>query len=390
MWRRPIDTGEIMASLTIETVQSSRQWDDFFSLKRAIYRHDPAAVIPLRKMERLQVDRERNAFYQHAQMEAFICYRDGQPVGRIAAIVDQLHQQYHQDDVGFFGFFEAIDDQLVVHRLVSTATVWLQQRGCRAIRGPVNPSMKSDFGVLVEGHSFPPAIMMGHSPARYDQQLEAEGFAVVKSFYAFHIVFSEKRSEIEPKIAALQKSNSRFIQRFPKLTFRQVSASNYESTLREINELGNRVRSVGWGFVPLTPEELDFMIKSLRQVIRFDMIHVAYWEDRLVGYIVNIPDANWALQRTIGRWDWLRMMQLPFLIRRTPKTRVIALGVDEEFRTKGIAMLLINRLTDLCEQFDEWEFSWVQEDNLKSIRAIGRALPLNRTKTYRLYQKPID
>lgn len=378
-----------MAALTIETVQSSRQWEDFFSLKRALYRDDPAAVIPLRKMERQQVDRERNPFYQHAEMQAFLCYRDGRPVGRIAAIVDRLHQQYHQDDVGFFGFFETIDDQPVVHQLMSAATDWLQQRGCKAIRGPVNPSMKSDFGVLVEGHSHPPAIMMAHTPARYDQHLQAEGFAVAKSFYSFHIVFSEKRSEIEPKIAALEQANARFKRRFAKLDIRSVSAENYESTLREINELGNQVRRVGWGFVPLTPEELNFMIKNLRQVIRFDMIHVAYWADRLVGYIVNIPDVNWALQRTLGRWDWLRMIQLPFLIRRSPKTRVIALGVDEDFRTKGIAMLLINQLTDRREEYDEWEFSWVQEDNLKSIRAIGRALPLNRTKTYRLYQKPI-
>jgi len=65
------------------------------------------------------------------------------------------------------------------------------------------------------------------------------------------------------------------------------------------------------------------------------------------------------------------------------------LGVDDEFRAKGIAMILINQLTDRRHDFDEWEFSWVQEDNLKSIRAIERALPLNRSKTYRLYQKSL-
>lgn len=378
-----------MASLTIQPVRSSRQWADFFSLKRTLYRDDPAAVIPLRRMEKQQVDRQVNPFYQHAEMEAFVCYRHGSPVGRIAAILDHMHQEYHQDDVGFFGFFEAIDDQEVVHELVQTAARWLRERGCRAMRGPVNPSMKSEFGVLVEGHAHPPMVMMSHTPLRYDGQLRNEGFEVKTSFYAFHIVISEQREECYAKFAQLDEAHAKISVRYPQLKLRPISAKSYDAALRDINELGNRVRSQGWGFVPLTPAELDFMIKNLQQVIRYDMIHVAYWEDRLVGYIVNIPDVNWALQRTIGKWDWLRMIQLPFLIRKSPRTRVIALGVDENFRTKGIAMSLIKQLSDRHTAFDEWEFSWVHQDNTKSLRAIERAMPLYQHKKYNLYERPI-
>jgi GNAT superfamily N-acetyltransferase len=142
--------------------------------------------------------------------------------------------------------------------------------------------------------------------------------------------------------------------------------------------------------VPLTDAELAFMIKNLRRVIRYDMIHVAYWKDKLVGYIVNIPDANWALKRTRGKWDWLRMLQMPFLLKRCPRTRVIALGVDKDYRTKGIAMLLIARLVEKYLEFDEWEFSWVDSENQKSIRAIARALPLEKTRTYQLFEKPLS
>ncbi len=159
--------------------------------------------------------------------------------------------------------------------------------------------------------------------------------------------------------------------------------------MREVNELGNTVRSEGWGFVPLTDAELDFMINNLRRVIRYDTIHVAYWDNKLVGYIISIPDVNWALQRAVGPWDWLRMIQLPRLIRRTPRARVIALGVDDDYRNKGIAMLLILGLVNTYDAFEEWEFSWVLEDNIRSIRAIGRTLPLVNTKTYELYEKPI-
>jgi GNAT superfamily N-acetyltransferase len=257
------------------------------------------------------------------------------------------------------------------------------------MRGPVNPSMKSDFGVLVDGQQYPPTIMMAHSPARYDQHLVSAGFDIAKTFYAFRLVFSQHADEYTPRWKELRTAQAKINARYPQLKFRAIESATYEKTLREINHLGNDVRSEGWGFVPLTEAELDFMIKNLRPVIRFDMIHAAYWDDQLVGYIVNIPDVFWALKRTWWRWYWLRMLQLPLLIRRTPKTRVIALGVDASFRNKGVAMMLIQRLIDRWNEYDEWEFSWVAEDNLKSIRAIERAVPVHQYKTYRLYEKVI-
>jgi hypothetical protein len=116
----------------------------------------------------------------------------------------------------------------------------------------------------------------------------------------------------------LANAKDKILKRYPKIELRKVTKENFEQTMREVNELGNIVRSGGWGFVPLTDAELDFMINNLRRVIRYDMIHVAYWDDKLVGYIISIPDVNWALQHTIGSWDWLRMIQMPRLIRRTP------------------------------------------------------------------------
>ena len=187
----------------------------------------------------------------------------------------------------------------------------------------------------------------------------------------------------------LYDAREKIFKRYPQLEIRQVAANNFQQTFREINTLGNTVRSEGWGFVPLTEKELEFMIKNIRRVIRFDMIHVAYWEGKLVGYIVNIPDINWALKQAKGKWDWLRLLQFPFYLKRSPQTRVIALGVDKQYRTKGIAMILISLLVDTFKEYETWEFSWVDSDNLKSLRAIERSVPLVKYKTYQLFEKAI-
>ena len=339
-------------------------------------------------MARKQLSATEHPFYEHATRELFVCYRDGKPVGRIAAIKDSMHNERHNDRTGFFGCFEAIDDQEVVNQLVAAAEKWLQQNGCDAMRGPVNPSMKSDFGVVVQGNDDPPCIMMGYSPKRYDDHLIAAGFGGIKDFFAFK--FESKTSDTaKSRWERLAKAQVRILKRYPQLSFRTVNDLNYENTLRDINALGNVVRSKGWGFVPLTESELAFMISNLKRVIRFEMIHTAYWDDKLVGYIVSIPDVNWALKRTKGKWDWIRMLQLPGLLKRAGRARVIALGVDEDYRTKGIAMLLIQKIIEAYEVFDEWEFSWVDEENMKSIRAIDGSIPLVKNKTYRLYEKSI-
>jgi len=374
-------------------VTTRKQWRDFFGLRRKIYRNDPAVVHPLKIMERQMLDADAQPFFETASREVYVCYDDNdQPVGRIVAIKDDLHNEYNKDNLGFFGFYEVADHEnaVEIHQsMISTVEAWLKERGCDRIRGPVSPSMKSEFGVVVEGNNIPPSVMLAHTPVRYDTLLQDAGFEIAKSFYAFHSVKDKHHHRSEEEWAKLDSSFEKIGKRFPQLKFRTVDKDNFVQTFREINELANEVRKDDWGFVPLTDSELLFMVKSLKQVVRFDMIHVAYWDDQLVGYIVNIPDVNWALRKTIGTWDWIRIPQLLFWLRRTPRTRVFLLGVKKEYRNRGVSTSLIKRLVDKRLEYDTWEFSWVEEDNLRSMRAIARASKVEKFKTFRIYEKPI-
>ena len=375
-------------SQSVEIVSSRSHYRDFFSLKKKIYQDDPAVVFSLPSIERMQLDVNGHPFYEHASRQMFVCYRNRKPVGRIVAIKDELHNQHNDDRVGFFGFFEAIDDQPVVESLLDSAADWLRDHGCDTMRGPVNPSMKSDFGVVVEGNELPPMVMMGYSPKRYQRHFLDAGLDLAKRFFAYHY-YSSDFAAAQDRWEHLDAASKKILRRYPQIEMRSASKETFDQTMRDVNELANVVRANGWGFVPLTEAELAFMISNLRRVIRYDMIHLAYWEGQLVGYIVSIPDVNWALKRAKGPFEWIRMLRMPGLMRKTPHSRVIALGVDNNFRNKGIASLLIHQLVKNYDAFDQWEFSWVDEENLPSIRIIARTIPLARSKTYELYQKSI-
>ena len=40
-------------------------------------------------------------------------------------------------------------------------------------------------------------------------------------------------------------------------------------------------------------------------------------------------------------------------------------------------------------RYDAFEFGWISEANLQSLRAVQHILPMEPKKTYRLYQAPL-
>ncbi|MCP4811999.1 MAG: hypothetical protein GY888_05780 [Planctomycetaceae bacterium] len=134
------------------------------------------------------------------------------------------------------------------------------------------------------------------------------------------------------------------------------------------------------------------MIQHVRHVVRPDLFLTVYWSGRLVGYCVNIPDVNTALHRTWGKSDWVRFPQLLYQLRRIDRTRLVAVGVDPEFRSRGVAPLLsieMRRRGLADPSLGKWEFSWIAENNHKSIRNMQRTIPVRKYKVYRLYEKSL-
>ena len=177
---------EFMSPIQIIPVSTRQHRNDFFAMRRILYKDNPVVAHPLDSMARLQLDVNKHPFYQHATREMFVAYIDNQPVGRIAAIIDHMQQTHNQNRTGCFGFFESVDNQAVVDALLAAAEGWLAERGCDQIQGPMDPSMKGEFGVLADGHQESPMIMTAYNFARYRQQLIECGFDSVREFHCYN------------------------------------------------------------------------------------------------------------------------------------------------------------------------------------------------------------
>ncbi len=375
--------------IDIRPVRTSADWSAFHALRPALYRNEPAFVRPLASEARLAIDPKRHPFWEHADRQAFLARRDGRVVGRIAAIVDHLHNRHYQDKTGFFGFFECEDDPATARALIEAAGDWLAARGAASIRGPVNPSLKGEFGVVIRGNDDPPAIMMAYTPARYGPLLESAGLAKVHDFHAFVLTKAEIMARSE-NWTTLRLLKDRILARHPELRIVRATKANLAATLRDVNEFGNRIRETVWGFTPITPPELDFLTHRIMRVMIPDLVLTMRRGDELVGYVMGVPDVNQALFRTRGSADILRLVQMPFRMRGIRRARMFGIGTDPRFRSLGILPALFQAMIEgALHRFDEFEFGWISEANLQSLRAVQHILPMAPKKTYRLYEAPL-
>jgi len=375
--------------VAIERIGNSRrELSRFFDVADGIYAPDPNWVAPLRD-DLSKVFALENPFFRHAEMQIFIARRDGVDCGRIVAILDRAHNEFHGEKTAFFGWFESVNDRGVSDLLFEAAALWARERRMKVLRGPANPSLNDECGLLVEGFDSPPVLMMTYNPRYYEALYEAAGFRKAKDLLAFWF-------EIGPEpMARFEKINARLRRSEPGFRTQKITKSSLARDLPKVREVYNAAWEKNWGFVPMTAEEMDFMAARLKPLIVPDYALIGELRRpdgtyEPVAFILTLPDYNVAMAPLKGRllpFGWLK-----FLLgtRKIKTIRVLTLGVKKEYRSRGLHSLLweIGLRTSLEKGYTGCEVSWVLEDNDLMIRGL-RIWGGKPYKTYRMYDKAI-
>jgi hypothetical protein len=360
----------------------------FFDVADRIYAGDPNFVAPIRS-DVAKVFQGENPFFRHGEIQLFLARQAGADVGRIAAILDRNHNAFHGEKAAFFGFFESTDDPTVASRLLESAAVWGRERKMTVLRGPTNPTLNDEAGLLVDGFDSPPVLMMTYNPRSYVGLIEGQGFRKAKDLLAYWFPLEEKPLERLSRVA------DRFRKREPDIVVRNVSKGGLARDLAKIRQVYNGAWEKNWGFVPMTPEEMDFMAKRLKPLLVEELLWIAEARKKdgtlePVGFMLMLPDYNVAIAPTRGRLlplGWLRFL----LATRNIKTvRVLTLGIAKEYRMRGIqSIMMADSLRFLLKKgYTGAEVSWLLEDNELVIGAVklwGGKL----YKTYRIYEKSL-
>lgn len=372
-----------MSDISVVPISSKREETAFIKFPWKIYRDNPVWVPPLLMDRKKLIDRKKNPFYRHAEAEFFLARRDGEVVGRIAAIINHNHNKEHNENIGFFGFFESVNDQAVADALFSTARQWLKQRGVTAMRGPASPSVNDEYGLLVEGFDRPAVVLMPYNPPYYAELFERAGLARVKDLYSYELRKEKVLNEKFVRVGEMLKKKE-------GLTFRSLDMNDFVNEVKRIRDLYNRGWQYNWGAVPLTEEEIDALAKDLKPVVVPELVIFAESKGRQIGFALSLPDIHQVLIRNKRGYLLPGLVRLLLHKKKIDAIRIIVLGVLPEYRMSGAAAGLFYETARRAVElgFDHGEAGWVLEDNVMMIRA-AEAMNAQRYKTYRVYETPL-
>ncbi|WP_417736420.1 N-acetyltransferase [Rosistilla oblonga] len=372
-------------TLKIWPVQSSKDQKQFLSLPWQIYRGDENWIPPIRSHQREMVNFKPHPFYQDAEIQTFLAARGNKVVGRIAALVNHAHNRQFDEQRGFFGFFECEDDQEAATGLFEAAAKWLADKGMDAMRGPVNPSLNYECGLLIDGFDRPPTFMMTYNRPYYPTLVESFGLAKVEDLYAYDVELS-MLDNLDPKLKFVVEEVAR---RFEVET-RPLSRKNFMSDVRLFLDIYNKSLVNTWGYVPLSEAEIDHQSKQLRMLVTPEMTSIASIKGKPIGACFGLLDYNPLIKKIDGKlfpFGWLRLL---LGRRHLKRARLLSTNVLPEYQRWGLGVVTIYRILPDALKFGltEGELSWVLESNQLSRASIERG-GAQITKTYRLYDRDL-
>lgn len=366
--------------IEILPVRTPREREAFVRLPWSLYEGDPHWVPPLLRDARRMLDPAVHPFHRHSEVQPFLALRNGRPVGRIAAIHNRNHQAFHDEPVGFFGFFEGPREPAVAGALFEAAAGWLRERGLRGMRGPASFSTNETAGLLVEGFDGPPAVLMPYNPPFYVDLLAVHGFEPVKTLLAYYI------DEQRPPDYLVRAAG--IVEKRTGVRVRPVEMKRFEAELAAVRRIYNAAWERNWGFVPMTDAEFDFMAGELKPIVDPDLALMAEAPDgEAAGFALALPDFNQVLVHLNGRLFPFGVLKALWYRRKIHRMRVIALGLAEKYRGKGIDALLYLWIirNGAARGITFAELSWVLEANAAMRKPLER-LGGRVYRRYRLYE----
>ena len=370
--------------IRIETVETPSQLREFVRFPLRIYPADSPWVPPIWNEEMKRLDRERGDFFQHSVAQLYIALDGaGDPVGRIAAIRFNRHLEVYDDGVGFFGFFECVNDEAAAGRLFAAAAEWLRGQGLRRMRGPASFTINEEFGLLIENFEDAPTLLTTWNPPYYRRLVESAGLAKAEDLLAREVAFADVDVRYLERLAKAGARNGR-------VTIRRANLARLEEEIDILVKVYDEAWCENWGAVPFSRDEFLALARGLKPFLLPECTLIAEFGGEPVGICVAMPDINMAVKACGGRLGPIGLLRFTLARRRIDRIRGLVAGVLKAHRNKGIESAFGARVARalLPSHYRRIEFSWMLESNIPVHRVLENS-GAKITKRWRVYEREV-
>lgn len=335
--------------LIIEKVdtRNKKQVQRFIDLPFRLYAGHEQWVPPIRSDIALMLDRDKHPFYEHSTADFFIAVRDGRDVGRIGAIVNHNYNKYHHARTAQFYLFECEDDSDAARALFTQLFEWARAHELDEVIGPKGFGPLDGYGLLEKGYGERAMMnMMNYNYAYYLRLVEEQGFEKEVDFISHYV--TTETFQLDPRI-------HRIAERVKQRNNLRVVTFNNKKELRQwagkIGQAYNQAFVNNWEYVPLTDNEIRFVLDNILTVAVPKLIKTIAHDNDIVGFAFGWPDVSAAMQKANGKLFPFGIVHLLLGLRRTTGLAVNGLGILPEYHGRGGNALLYAELENSIRDF---------------------------------------
>lgn len=375
-----------MLQIELVDTRNPRQVNDFVMFPFKLYKGVAQWVPPFIGDIKLMLNREKHPFYDHSDADFFVAKREGEIVGRIAAMENKPYNQYHGTKQAVFYLFECVDDQDVADSLFNRAFEWAAARGLNRIVGPKGFSPFDGYGIQVEGLEHRCMMtMMNYNLAYLPRLVEALGFETEVDFVSCYIAgehfqLPEKAQEIARRV---QERGTFFVQKFK-------SKRELMKWVDPIGDAYNKCFVNNWEYYPLTKHEIQFQLNNLLSVVDPKLVKIILHKEEVIGFLLAFPDISSALQRQGGRITPWGIVDMMLEMKRTKWVSLNGVGVLPEYHGRGANALLYSEMEKTIQDYGFEHAEQTQmADSAIQVRKDMVTIGAKIYKRHRVYRRSI-
>lgn len=367
-------------------LQSKEQVNQFVMFPFKLYKDVPQWVPPFISDIKLMMNPKKHPFYEHSDADFFVAKKNGEIVGRIAAMENKPFNKYHETKQAVFYLLESVDDQEVANVLFERAFEWARKRGLNKLVGPKGFGAFDGYGLQVEGFENRQMMtMMNYNLPYLPKLVEGLGFEMEVDFVSCYIcrdqfVLPEKAAIIAQKV--LERGT------FSVKSFK--SKRELRQWADQIGQAYNKCFVKNWEYYPLSDGEIKFVLDTILTVVDPRLIKLIMHKEEVVGFLVAFPDISDALQRHGGRITPFSVIDMMLEMKRTKWVSLNGVGILPEYHGRGGNALLYSEMLNTVK---DWGFIHVEQtqmaDTAVQVRKDMVTLGAKIYKRHRVYHRDI-
>jgi len=368
-------------------LKSKSAVDRFIQFHYDLYAGHPQWVPPFIVDIRTMMNPEKHPYYEHSDAEFFIAEREGQVVGRIAALENKPFNEYHQAKDAEFYLFDCTNNQDVANTLFETVFEWARSRGLNKLIGPKGFGPLDGYGIQIEGFEHRQMMnMMNYNYPYYRDLVEKLGFTKVVDFVSSYINPQDFNlpSKVLKAAEIAKKRGS-----FEVVDFK--NKRHVKQWAGRIGEAYNKAFVNNWEYYPLTQREIDFVVGNVMTIVDPDLIKIIVKNGEVVGFVFPFPDVSTAMQKNNGKLGPLAILRLLLEISRTNWISFNGVGILPEYQGLGGNAIMYAELEKAMHkntQFIHSELTQVAETAVQ-MRKDLKNLGVVFYKNHRVYQRDL-